>query len=668
MAASTTWGGARPLAELRAADLATDGIVFEHGGYLYRSQAADLASGGMGSVCLLERRSVHAPAGSYNEAVVGKTFHSKYLYQLRTDEVTRRDHATTLTAIEHIAAIDHPNLLPTYVSEQIADNHLFVAPLKADTLKQAVTKGTLTARRRVELLIQALEGLAKLHEHRLIHRDLTLRNILLDKRTHRAFLFDFDLALSLDDVAGVTYQSHYNGRIFGTPGFSVAPESIAPGLMDAVITQRLDLFAVGGAIFSLFTDQTPYGPNEDMWALLVAIADGVVINGPSNVDYPDTVPKPLRPIIQECLERDPGHRAGSVSAIIHELERLLPELDDGRRDSSIFHSSIDLNPAKLAAEIRLARIHQTRTDRTVTKAVVDIVEEAVARFGYQLEQGLGRVKGHPIFLIVPNPELVASGKFPDANTFPKIVTAQSLTRVSNAQEVLDLWFGSYLPILHRVRQGLTTLYRALYDEDTSQLLLFSEFVSDPRFGTDLEEHDLSLREALGLAYVVTRQVACLHTEGLAHNNVHAGSLLFKRAKESRNVRPAMVGLVEPSLDPRAIVADVRQLAALVRSWLRRERIDAASERSRESLAQLMEQLYAFAYDPNTENPHVGDLLAAITRGISAVDANFAVLAKNGGDLEDYALLLSSRALFGLLWPDEAPPQDDAPTIPEHILE
>ena len=668
MAAGTTWGGARPLAELRAADIATADVVFEHGGHLYRSQGSDLASGGMGSVCLLERRPVHAPDGSYNEAVVGKTFHSKYLYQLRTDEVTRRDHATTLNAIEQIGAIDHPNLLPTYISEQIADNHLFVAPLKSDTLKQAVTKGTLTARRRVSLLIQALQGMAALHEHRLIHRDLTLRNILLDKRAKQAFLFDFDLALGLDDVAGVTYKTHYNGRIFGSPGFSVAPESIAPGLMDTVITQRLDLFAVGGALFSLFTDQTPYGPNEDMWALLVAIADGVVINGHSNVVYPDTVPKPLRPIIEACLERDPGNRAGSVSAIIHELQCLLPQLDDGRRDSSIFHSSVDLNPTKLAADIRLARIHAARTDRTVTKAMVDIVEEAVSRFGYQIELGLGRVKGHPIFLIVPNPELVASGKFPDANTFPKIVTAQSLTRVSNGQEVLDLWFGRYLPILHRVRQGLTTLYRALYDEPTSHLLLFSEFVSDPRFGTDLENQELSLREALGLAYVVTRQVACLHAEGLGHNNVHAGSLLFKRIKESRNVHPAMVGLVEPSLDPRAIVADVRQLAALTRSWLRRERIEAVEERSREGIAQLMEQLYAFAYDPATVDPHIGDLLAAITRGIAALDANFAVLAKNGGDLEDYALLLSSRALYGLLWPEEAAPQDDAPTIPEHILE
>ena len=46
---------------------------------------------------------------------------------------------------------------------------------------------------------------------------------------------------------------------------------------------------------------------------------------------------------------------------------------------------------------------------------------------------------------------------------------------------------------------MTTLYRALYDESTGHLFLFSEFVDDPRFGSSLDELDLTLlREFAGL--------------------------------------------------------------------------------------------------------------------------------------------------------------------------
>jgi len=58
---------------------------------------------------------------------------------------------------------------------------------------------------------------------RLIHRDFTLRNILVDDGANVAYVFDFDLAMSLDDIGSQTYRSYYKGRIFGSPGWSVAP-------------------------------------------------------------------------------------------------------------------------------------------------------------------------------------------------------------------------------------------------------------------------------------------------------------------------------------------------------------------------------------------------------------------------------------------------------------
>ena len=158
------------------------------------------------------------------------------------------------------------------------------------TLLEAITKHNLTPRARTKLLVQALEGLATLHAARLVHRDFTLRNILVDEGANVAYLFDFDLAMSLDDVGNQTYRNYYKGRIFGSPGWSVAPETVDQALMDSPINTSLDIYAIGGALHGLFTEQLLYGPADDMWALLIRIAEGVVVGGSSKVFYPDGVP------------------------------------------------------------------------------------------------------------------------------------------------------------------------------------------------------------------------------------------------------------------------------------------------------------------------------------------------------------------------------------------
>jgi serine/threonine protein kinase len=325
------WDETTSIGTLRSDDLAQAGNAFRYNHFVYRTNGAHLANGGMGTVYELERRDDDT---GIVEKVVGKVFHSNYLYQLRTDEVTRRDHHHNLAAMARIAAIEHPNILPTYVSAPIADNYLFVTPRMGMTLLEAIGKHNLTPRARTKLLVQALEGLGTLHAARLIHRDFTLRNILVDDGANVAYLFDFDLAMSLDDIGNQTFRNYYKGRIFGSPGWSVAPETIDQALMDSNINTSLDVYAIGGALHGLFTEQLLYGPADDMWALLIRIAEGVVVGGRSKVYYPENFPTLLRGVIEGCLERDPAQRFPSVQAVVTELRGLLRELpDETKRES-----------------------------------------------------------------------------------------------------------------------------------------------------------------------------------------------------------------------------------------------------------------------------------------------------------------------------------------------
>jgi hypothetical protein len=206
-------------------------------------------------------------------------------------------------------------------------------------------------------------------------------------------------------------------------------------------------------------------------------------------------------------------------------------------------------------------------------------------------------------------------------------------------------------VLESVRQGLfTSLYKAIYDEFTGYLLLFSEFVDDPRFGSDLPRHELTLVEAFGLGFLITRQVGQLHEQGVAHNNVSASSLMFKGVRDSRLVLPSMAGLVEPSIAVEAIHGDVRHLAGLVLSWLRPGRVEASEQQVRRQLEEIRARLGSIAFNEQNTPPGIDELFALVANALSAVDHNFRVLREHRGDLQDYVLLQLGHRLYPRLWP------------------
>lgn len=645
-----SWVETTSIGTLRSEDLTKPGATFRYNRYLYRMLGKHLSNGGMGTVHEMERRDEDS---GVVEPVVGKVFHASYLHQLRTDDVTRRDHHNNLAAMARIAAIEHPNILPTYVSAPIADNYLFVTPRMGVTLLEAIAKHNLTPRARTKLLVQALEGLATLHAARLVHRDFTLRNILVDDGANVAYLFDFDLAMSLDDVGSQTYRTYYKGRIFGSPGWSVAPETIDQALMDSNINTSLDVYAIGGALHGLFTEQLLYGQTDDMWALLIRIGEGVVVGGRSKVHYPDGFPTVLRSVIEGCLERDPAQRFPSVQAVVQELRGMLRELPDERQRQS--RSRTDITALE-GRPVDTGAIAIQSADPTITPEVVQAAAAAVREWGYELERSLGRAKGHPIFLAAPRPDMVASGAFPDANIFPKLVTMIDLTRITDPRRFVENWQQYFWPILKRVREGLlTSLHKVIYDANTSSLLLFSEYVDEPRFGDRIAESDLHIDGALALGLLVIKQVAALHEHGMAHNNISPGALLFKGAAATRTVMPAMIGLVEPAMGAEAMAGDCRQLAGMVLTWLRPNRVAALHVRIKPMFDALRGKLNAWAFDKQVRTPSIVELNQLISDALALVDFNYSVLRDSGGDLQEYALLLISLRLYHLLWPSSSVP-------------
>lgn len=639
---TTEWEAPRQLAELKGRDLETAGVVFRCGQYLYRTTGREMGHGGMGTVFLLGRRQ---GTDGQVQAVIGKVFHSDYLLQLRTDKASRREHDLVMSNIDNIAEIDHPHLLPTYVSTQIADNFLIISPLRSATLRETVLQGSLSPRRKVELLMQAISGLSEVHRNGYLHRDFTLRNILVDEKLQTASLFDFDLVLRLSDVEGSDYKTRFQGRIFGSPGYSLAPEVLDSALMASPIEESLDLYAVGTSIFALFTEDLPYGEADDMWSLLLRVSEGVVRGGTSYIPYPSSVPKILRPIIESCMQRIPSLRPKSAEEVIGALRDILPRMVEDKRRTSSFKVTMRYGDNNS----RLLDVGASRKDTSVSVKLIETIDHILQKQGYQLQGSLGRVKGNAIFLAAPDPELVALGRFPDANTYAKIVTALDLADSSDRIALVEKWMTRYLPALRQARQGLMTpLHRVIYDAEHGYLLLLSEHVENARFGQDLNEHVLELPEALGLGFLVAQQVQRLHENGLAHNNVCAEALLMKGNVTSRRVHPAMVGIVAPTEDPLDMRKDAQALCALVLTWISDAAVQSAEPMVRSRLEVLQSDMLAIIEDAEATST-VTRVIELCQDGLSALDFNFGVLRENDGDLPAYALLLVSHSLYGRLW-------------------
>jgi serine/threonine protein kinase len=193
-----------------------------------------------------------------------------------------------------VARMMHPNVVTVFDLGYHTDGAPYIAMelLRGRDLLQTLRHGPfLNLERKLEIMLQVLEGLGHAHAAGIVHRDIKPANIFLpDEGT--AKIMDFG-------VARFTMSSVTNtGVVVGTADY-MSPEQVSGVRVDG----RSDLFSAGAMLCELLTGQRPFHGES-----LVSILFKITHERPRLDMPPGPEHGALVPIIEKALAKDVAAR------------------------------------------------------------------------------------------------------------------------------------------------------------------------------------------------------------------------------------------------------------------------------------------------------------------------------------------------------------------------
>ncbi len=209
-----------------------------------------------------------------------------------------------------------------------------------------------------------LRGLARAHAEGVVHRDLSPRNILIQRTSHGPHpkITDFGLAKLLDPGAGPAQTRA--GAPLGTPAY-MAPEQVRDA---ATVDARADIWALGALLYLLATDRLAFEGRDllDTWN---RVTEG------RYPPLPASVPEAVRRTVVACLQVDPTQRPPDVAAVEALLEEAAPVV---RRPVSGVAVAIAATLGLVAAGVVWLGRPVEEEPPAVVEAAPPVVEEAPA--------------------------------------------------------------------------------------------------------------------------------------------------------------------------------------------------------------------------------------------------------------------------------------------------
>jgi Tol biopolymer transport system component len=228
-----------------------------------------------------------------------------------------------------IAALNHPNVVAVY-DFGVADGQQYIVSelVEGEPLRSLLTGKRVPTRKLLDVGTQVANGLAAAHAAGFVHRDLKPENIMLTA-DGRVKIVDFGLAQRQKPHIGIkeTITGGESTMSFVSPGSDAtslthvgevvgsAPYMSPAQALGKEVDFHSDQFSFGIILYELASGKHPFAK-----ASAVETMAAIVREDPAPLD--ESVPTPLRWIIDRCLAKEPSHRYGSTHDLYQDLRNL----------------------------------------------------------------------------------------------------------------------------------------------------------------------------------------------------------------------------------------------------------------------------------------------------------------------------------------------------------
>ncbi|MGH8246935.1 MAG: protein kinase domain-containing protein, partial [Gammaproteobacteria bacterium] len=217
-----------------------------------------------------------------------------------------------------VSALDHPNIGVVYEIDETDDGQMFIAMsyYPGETLKQRIARscgeGQTTAGKvavglavpeALNLALQIARGLAKAHEHGIVHRDIKPGNVMVTA-DGGVKIIDFGLAKLSDGTATIGPTTK------GTAAY-MSPEQALGKDVDA----RSDVWNLGVALYEMLAGELPFrGTHQAAQIHAILTAEPVPLR-----KLRSDVPEDIERVVARAMEKDAARRYGSAAEMARDL-------------------------------------------------------------------------------------------------------------------------------------------------------------------------------------------------------------------------------------------------------------------------------------------------------------------------------------------------------------
>lgn len=192
------------------------------------------------------------------------------------------------------AQLNHPSIVAVFDRGATGSStYIVMEYVCGETLKQRVRRtGRLAPEQAIRTTLAVLAALEAAHTRRIVHRDVTSANVLIDD-IDRVKVADFGIAR----LGGSTLTR--TGTMLGTSAY-LSPEQAQGRQAD----ERSDLYSLGVVLFEMLTGRLPFTGDSDV-AMAVQHASSAP---PDPRSFVPGLPEALVAVVAKALNKEPGAR------------------------------------------------------------------------------------------------------------------------------------------------------------------------------------------------------------------------------------------------------------------------------------------------------------------------------------------------------------------------